>query len=62
MKNVVKIFVYGEEVGSLDMKDGKMMFTGDVDASAKVFFDRVVEIAMNNQEDNNSDWWKNCDS
>lgn len=62
VKNVIKIFLYDEEVGRLDIKDGKMVFIGDVDQSAKIFFDRVVKLAMNNQtEDNDSDWWKKCD-
>lgn len=62
MKNIIKIFLYDEEVGRLDMKDGKIVFTGDTDQSAQIFFDRVVKLAMNNQtEDNNADWWKNCD-
>jgi len=60
--NVIKIFLYNEEVGRLDMKDGKMVFIGNVDESAKILFDQVVKIAMNNQtEDDSSDWWKNCD-
>jgi len=62
MKNIIKIFLYDEEVGRLDMKDGKIVFTGNTDQSAQIFFDRVVKLAMNNQtEDNNADWWKNCD-
>jgi hypothetical protein len=62
MKNIIKIFLYDEEVGRLDMKDGKIVFTGDTDQSAQIFFDRVVRIAMNNQtEDNDGDWWKKCD-
>lgn len=62
MKNVIKIFLYDEEVGRLDMKDGKMTFTGNVDQSAKIFFDRVVKLAMNdNTEDNGADWWKNAE-
>lgn len=62
MKNLVKIFLYDEEVGRLDMKDGKMIFTGNVDQSAKIFFEQVVKIAMNsNTEDNSADWWKNCE-
>lgn len=62
MKNVIQIFLYDKEVGRLDMKDGKMVFTGNVDQSAKIFFDRVVKLAMNNEpEDNSADWWKKCD-
>jgi hypothetical protein len=62
MKNVIKIFLYDEEVGRLDMKDGKMVFTGNADQSAKIFFDQIVKLAMNNQtEDNSTDWWKNVE-
>lgn len=62
VKNVIKIFLYDEEVGRLDIKDGKMVFIGDVDQSAKIFFDRVVKLAMDdNTEDNSADWWKNAE-
>lgn len=62
MKNIIKIFLYDDEVGRIDMKDGKLIFTGDADQSAQIFFDQVVRIAMNNQtEDNDGDWWKKCD-
>jgi len=62
MKNIIKIFLYDEEVGRIDMKDGKLVFIGDTDQSAKIFFDQVIKLAMNNQtEDNDGDWWKKCD-
>lgn len=62
MKNIIQIFLYDEEVGRLDMKDGKIVFTGNADQSAQIFFNQVVKLAMNNQtEDNHADWWKNCD-
>jgi hypothetical protein len=59
MKTIITILLHGEEVGRLDMKDGKMIFIGNVDQSAQIFFDEVVKIAMNNQiEDNNTGWLK----
>lgn len=61
MKNIIQIFLYDEEVGRLDMKNGKIVFTGDADLSAKIFFDHVVKLAMNNQTENDGDWWKKCD-
>lgn len=62
MKNIIKIFLYDEEVGRLDMKDGKIVFIGDADQSAKIFFDQVVKLAMDdNTEDNSADWWKNAE-
>lgn len=33
-----------EEHGRLFLEDGKLVFEGDVDISAKIFFDRVAEM------------------
>ncbi len=37
------------EIGRLYRKEGKLCFSGDIDASAKILFDMVVEM-YNNQD------------
>ena len=36
--------VEGKKVGQLWGTGGKLSFTGDVDASAKIFFEQVIEL------------------
>jgi hypothetical protein len=36
--------IEGKKIGELWGTGGKLSFTGDVEASAKVFFDKVVEL------------------
>lgn len=36
--------VEGKKVGELWGTGGKLSFTGDVDASAKIFFEQVIEL------------------
>lgn len=58
-RNIFKIVLDGEEVGRLDMESGKMKFTGNVDKSAKIFFEQVIKYSSNEEED--ADWWRKCD-
>ena len=62
-RNIFIIRLDDKEVGRLDMENGKMKFTGNVDESAKIFFEKVIN-HCNNQEmniDGDADWWKKCD-
>ncbi len=57
-RNIFTINIDDEEVGRLDLVDGKMVFTGNADESARIFFNSVIK---QENEDNTADWWKNCD-
>jgi hypothetical protein len=37
----IRLFSDDGETGKLELKDGKLTFTGDIDASAKAFVDAV---------------------
>lgn len=39
---------HGDSVGKLENKDGVLSFTGNVDESARIFFDQCI--SLNNQE------------
>ena len=58
-RNIFNIILDGEEIASLVMENGKMKFTGNVDESAKIFFEQVIEHCSNGSGD--ADWWKKCD-
>lgn len=61
-KTVFTLYLHGDEVGRVDMKNGKLVFIGDIEESAQIFFDHVFKKAMNiEQEDNSADWWKNAE-
>lgn len=66
MKNIRNIFTIhldDEEVGRMDMIDGKMVFTGNADESAKIFFEAMIKRNEGGEstEENTADWWKKCD-
>jgi len=58
-RNIFNIILDGEQIASLDMENGKMKFTGNVDESAKIFFEQVIKHCSNDSGD--ADWWKKCD-
>jgi hypothetical protein len=58
-RNIFNIILDGEQIASLVMENGKMKFTGNVDESAKIFFEQVIKYCSNDSGD--ADWWKKCD-
>jgi len=40
----IRFYHENEEIGRMNIKDGKLTFTGDVDESARLFFDKVISI------------------
>jgi hypothetical protein len=58
-RNIFNIILDGREVGSLDIDNGKLKFTGNTDESAKIFFEQVIKHCSNDSGD--ADWWKKCD-
>jgi len=58
-RNIFNIILDGKQIASLDIDNGKMKFTGNVDESAKIFFEQVIKHCSNDSED--ADWWKKCD-
>jgi len=46
-RNIFNIILDGEEIGSLDIDNGKLKFTGNTDESAKIFFEQVINYYSN---------------
>lgn len=40
----VTFHLHDKQIGALDWNDGQMKFIGDVDESAKMFFDNVIQM------------------